>query len=338
MTMRGTARRAIRVDVQKFGWDRSAVVTLRHSTLPWCEEFAPEVALDATPFSGLKDLGTRDRLSLTGQFAAHQAFLQFAGVRDTEFEPSAWVAVRKRPTDCRRVRIAARATSEPPPVLTSIQQFASAIAGPALDVFRQSWGRAETAYHEVDSQLRNDVAADLRWLRSAALGSVLAPGAETLRAMQPMSPGRMKAPLDLSAFRALSALDQTVTILGDGASPIAPYSGIAALAMPPALRETEIVERVLAGSHRTFVLTNLDAFDDGSRRVVELLQAAGFGPWIGNDGQELPETAWVVLSPPLEARRAPDERKPTAEWIAEFVASPAFGRYLDHGALSARPG
>ena len=114
MTMRGTARRAIRVDVQKFGWDRPVVVTLRHSTLPWHEEFAPEIGLDATPLSALKDLGTRDRLSLTGQFAAHQAFLQFAGVRDAEFDPNAWVVMQKRSTDCRLVRIAARPAEEGP--------------------------------------------------------------------------------------------------------------------------------------------------------------------------------------------------------------------------------
>jgi DNA-binding NtrC family response regulator/tetratricopeptide (TPR) repeat protein len=333
MAMRGTARRAIRVDVQKFGWDRSAVVTLRHATLPWYEEFAPEIGLDATPLSALKDLGTRDRLSLTGQFAAHQAFLQFAGVRDSDFDPKEWVVVQKRSTDCRLVRIAARSAEEPPPVLTSIQQFASAIAAPSLDVFRQSWGRAETAYHEVDSRLRNDVAADLRWLRRAAIGSAVAPGAESLRALQPMSFGRMKAPVDLSAFRALAALDHTITILGDGASPIAPYSGITALAMPQNLRETEIVERVLAGSLRVFVITSLDAFDDASRRVVDLLQAAEFGLWIGSEGQELSETSSFVLSPRLEARRALEVRNPSAEWIAQFVASPAFDRYLDHGEL-----
>ncbi|HEX9500134.1 MAG TPA: sigma 54-interacting transcriptional regulator [Thermoanaerobaculia bacterium] len=338
MTMRGTARRAIRVDVQKFGWDRSAVVTLRHSTLPWYDEFAPEIALDATPLSALKDLGTRDRLSLTGQFAAHQAFLQFAGVRDADFDPNEWVVVRKRSTDCRLVRIAARSAKEPPPLLTSLQQFASAIAAPSLDVLRQSWGRAETAFHEVDSRLRDDIAADLRWLRGAAVGSVVAPGTESLRALQPMSSGRMKAPVDLSAFRALAALDSTLTILGDGASPIAPYSGITALATPANLRETEIVERVLAGPLRVFVVTNLDAFDDGSRRVVDLLQAAAFGLWIGNEGQELSETAWFVLSPRLEARRALDARNPSAEWIAEFVLSPAFDRYLDHGELPASAG
>ena len=333
MAMRGTARRAIRVDVLKFGWDRSAVVTLRHSTLPWYDEFAPEIGLDATPLAALKDLGSRDRLSLTGQFAAHQAFLQFAGVRDAEFDPTEWAVVQKRSTDCRLVRIAARSAEEPPPVLTSIQQFASAIAAPPLDVFRQSWARAESAYHEVDSRLRRDVAADLRWLRCAAAGSVLAPGAESLRALQPMSFGRLKATAELSAFRALAKLDHTIAILGDGASPIAPYSGITALAMPPNLRETEIVERVLAGSQRMFVVTNLDAFDDASRRVVDLLQAAEFGLWIGSEGEELAETACFVVSPRLEARRALEARNPNAEWIAQFVGSPAFDRYLDHGEL-----
>src|SRR5262249_29779950 len=172
MTMRGTARRAIRVEVAKFGWDRMALVTLRHSTLPWHEEFAPEISLDASPLTALKDIGARDRLSLTGQFAAHQAFLQFAGVRDAEFDANEWMVVRRRSTDCRRGRPPAREGEEPPPVLTSIQRFASAIEAPPQDVLRQSWGRAETAYHEIRSQLRDDVAADLRWLRCAAFGSI----------------------------------------------------------------------------------------------------------------------------------------------------------------------
>ena len=268
MAMRGNARRAIRVDVQKFGWDRWVVVTLRHSTLPWYEEFASEIALDATPLSALKDLGTRDRLSLTGQFAAHQAFLQFAGVRDAAFDPNEWAVVRKRSTDCRLVRVAARSAEEPPPLLTSIQQFASAIAALPLDVFRQSWGRAETAYHEIDSRLRNDVAADLRWLRCAALGSVVAPGTESLRALQPMSTGRWRAPADLRAFRALAAIDRTVTILGDDASPLTRYSGIANLEMQSSVSETEIVERVLAGPLRIARSSSRTSTRSMTRRVA----------------------------------------------------------------------
>src|SRR5438105_1977814 len=176
--------------------------------------------------------------SFAAWIAAHQAFLQFAGVRDAEFDPGEWVVVRKRSTDCRLVRISARTAIEPPPVLTSIQAFASAVGAPPLDVLRQSWGRSETAYHEIQSRLRDDVAADLRWLRCAAFGSIASPGFEVLRTLQPISSGRFRAPSDLTAFRALSALDRSTVLLGDGASPLARYSGIAALGMPRSPLET----------------------------------------------------------------------------------------------------
>ena len=318
--MRGTARRAIHVDVGKFGWDRSAVVTLRHSTLPWYEQFAPEIALDASPLTSLKDLGTRDRLSLTGQFAAHEAFLQCAGVRDAEFDPAEWVVVRKRSTDCRLVRIAAQSSDEPPPLLTSIQRFAMAVESPSLDVLRQSWARAETAYHEIQSRLRSDVAADLRWLRSAAFGLIASPGPEALRTLPPS--GRL-ATADITAFRNLALLDRSVVLLGDNPAQLG--SG----------RETEIVERIVAEkSRRIFVLQNAGV----SRRVVDLLQAADFGLWIGSEGEELPPTSWFVLSPRLEGRRALESRKPDGKWIEEFVMSQAFDQYLDHGELPGAPG
>ncbi len=339
MTMRGSARRAIQVDVTKFGWDRSAVVTLRHSTLPWYDEFALEISLDASPLTSLKDLGIRDRLSLTGQFAAHQAFLKFAGLSDDIFDATQWAVIRKRSTDCRLVRVTARCAYESPPALTLIQQFADVILSPPLDLFRQTWARAETAYQEIDLRLREDAAADLRWLRAAASGRLASPGTEFMRGFQP-SAGRLKAPSDLSAFRALATIDRAVTILGDVASPLARYSGIAALGMPLTLNETEIVERMLAfPAHRAFVLTNLEAFDDASRRVVDLLQAAGFSLWIGPEGHELPETRWFVLSPRLEAYRPLELRLAALpadtrdKWIADFVASSAFDRYLDEGDL-----
>ena len=93
--MRGSARRAIVVDVPSFGWDRAVVAVLRHSTLPWHEEFAREIHLDASPLASLDDLGARDRLSLAGQFAAHLAFLQFAGIGDAAFDVDEWVVIRK---------------------------------------------------------------------------------------------------------------------------------------------------------------------------------------------------------------------------------------------------
>ncbi|HMC20828.1 MAG TPA: hypothetical protein VKL19_03180, partial [Thermoanaerobaculia bacterium] len=230
MTMRGSTRRAIVLDVRQFGWDRAAIAALRHSTLPWDDPFAAEVQIEATPLRGLKEVGSRDRLSLLGQFAAHLAFLQFAGVRDGAFDADEWVVARKRATDCRLLRIAAgRGGEESPPMLTSIQEFATAMNAPALHVLRQSWGRAETAYHEVESRLRGDAAADLRWLRRSAAGSVAAPGIESLRDLLVRSTGRYGALSNVIAFRALAALGAPVEIFGDEASPVVRYSAIGAL-------------------------------------------------------------------------------------------------------------
>src|SRR5207245_6929151 len=77
--------------------------------------------------------------------------------------------------------------------------------------------------------------------------------------------------------------------------------------------------------------------DEASRRVIDLLQAADFGVWIGIEGDELPPTSWFVLSPRLEGRRALDSRKAGGKWIEEFVMSRGFDRYLDHGELPAAP-
>src|SRR3954468_24634204 len=127
MSMRGTVRRArsaIAVDLRVFGWDRALIATLRHPTLPWFDEFTPEISLDATPIAEAGELGARDRLSLVAQFAAHEALLQFAGFSDAEYDPAEWAVVRKRGNDCRLMRIGARAVSEEAlPALTVIQQF-----------------------------------------------------------------------------------------------------------------------------------------------------------------------------------------------------------------------
>src|SRR5262245_31556439 len=105
MPMRGGSRRArpqASAELRQFGWDRALLATLRHPTLPFGE------SVDSTPLSDCHDLGARDKLSLVAQFAAHEAFLQFAGVGDAECDPREWAVVRKRGRDCRLVRVAAR--------------------------------------------------------------------------------------------------------------------------------------------------------------------------------------------------------------------------------------
>src|SRR5205085_1803849 len=121
-------------DVRLFGWDRAIIATLRHSTLPWLDNPAPAISIEATPLAEAGELGARDRLSLVAQFAAHQALLQFAGFSDAEYDPAEWAVVRKRGNDCRLVRIAARAINdEALPALTVIHQFAEAIGASRLE-------------------------------------------------------------------------------------------------------------------------------------------------------------------------------------------------------------
>src|SRR5258707_2543998 len=141
MAMRGGGRDTRTVSAREFHWDRALVATLRHSSLPWNESIAGKPLAAA-------QLGTRDRLSLLAQFAAHEAMLQFAGVADGDVDAAEWVVVQKRGCDSRLIRGAARAfdlDSAPPPV-TLAQQFAAIVRAPEVGGLRQSGGRAEAGY------------------------------------------------------------------------------------------------------------------------------------------------------------------------------------------------
>src|SRR5512142_2855696 len=136
MPMRGGSRRAAdaaSISPRRFEWDRCALATLRHSTLPW--DGAPaDVNLRAVALSAAGQLGRRDRLSLVAQFAAHEGLLRFAGIADGEFDPAEWAVVQKRGADCRLLRVSARAVaSESPPLLTVAQEFAKFVDAPRLD-------------------------------------------------------------------------------------------------------------------------------------------------------------------------------------------------------------
>jgi two-component system NtrC family response regulator len=329
MSMRGSVRRArprLTIDLRAFGWDRAVTATLRHSTLPWSEP------LDATPLAECTDLGARDRLSLVAQFAAHQALLQFAGVSDGDCDPAEWAVVRKRGVDCRLLRVRGRSgVDDPPPALTLIQQFAEAVGAAQLETLRQSWGRAESVYQEIDARLRKDAAADLRWMRAAAAGEVLAPGAEALRSLLVASNARHVG--DETIVESLQAAADNVVILGDDASPLQRYSALAPLA-PKALRsESEVAEEILERERTIFVVRNRERFDGASARVLEMLAATAAGVWItvDRDNADLPLARRFVVAPHLAAARELAGRD--RAWLADFVHSDAFARFLDHGEL-----
>jgi DNA-binding NtrC family response regulator len=347
MSMRGTARRArssIAIDLRLFGWDRAIIATLRHSTLPWRDDPGHAISVKATPLADAGELGARDRLSLVAQFAAHQALLQFAGLADAEHDPSEWAVVRKRGHDCRLVRIAARAAGdEAPPALTVVQQFAESIEAPPLEALRQSWGRAESVYLEIDARLRGDAAADLRWMRRAACGEITTPGPDAINELLQGKRRRFRGRVAIGSIRAAAALGgELVLELGLNASPLQRYSAISALsaiAGPLEKRgESEIVERVVEASSRQrllFSVTNRDGFDSGSARVIEMLDATGAASWIEDDSGEvdLPPSRFFVVAPFLSAQRDVQERIDGRDWIEAFVESDAYPRFLDAGTL-----
>jgi DNA-binding NtrC family response regulator len=330
--MRGSGGRGrtASVPAESFGWDRAVVATLRHSTLPWNE------SLIATPLADAGQLGTRDRLSLLGQLAAHQALLQFAGIADGDFDPGDWSVVQKRGADVRLIRVAARACdpSLAPPVLTIAQDFAERI-GAALEVLGQSWARADAIYAEAFARLHRDVAADLRWLRQSASGAVASPGPDALRALDG---GRFGAAEDcVEAVQRFAELDGSLrAVVLRGASPLARYSALGALLDDRTLAPAAAAERILArtsdGRH-VFLVADAHAFDEGSRQVVELLSRGGHGTWlIPGEANALPPSRVFLVAPRLSARAALEGVD-----LRSFVDAPAFAAYLAHGEVPAPP-
>ncbi|HJW96290.1 MAG TPA: sigma 54-interacting transcriptional regulator [Thermoanaerobaculia bacterium] len=304
-----------------FAWDRALLATLRHSTLPFNTD------LELEPLT--QNPGARERLSLVAQFAAHQAFLQFASIADGELVIDEWRVARKRGSDCRLVRIAARRPdpSTAPPVLSLIHQFADAIEAPPLDVLRQSWARAESVYAEVHRRLRDDIAADSRWMQSAAAGSILAPGPEALAQLW-SSHGRYECD-DTTALRA------GAIILGGG-SPLRRYSSLDAL-VPligafDALSESEVAERAIARfdeRHLIFIVEEL--FDAASKRVVDMISNVDGATWIMPGGTPLPASKHFVVTQHLGSQRVLESK--SWAWIESLVTSPAYAALLDRDQL-----
>ena len=330
MNMRGSARAGRAASVVRahaFEWDHALTATLRHASLPWDEELA------ATPLTALREIGPRDRLSLLAQFAAHQALLQFAGIADGELDPAEWMVVQKRGIDVRLLRVAARACdpSIAPPVLTLAQQLAERI-GAELDLLRQSWARADAIYAEAFARVSRDAAADLRWMRRAACGAIAAPGAEGLRALL-HDGGRFGYHDDcVESVQRFAERDGSFRcVVFRGVSPLERYS---ALAMTAAGDVSAIAERILAETSRVrhvFIVADADAFDEGSRQVVELLSNAKHGTWlIPGDANALPGRREFLIAPRLAAREALDVPP------HEFVESAAFAVYLAQGDVPAR--
>ena len=323
MKMRGGGRRESCLDARAFGWDAALVATLRHASLPWTEP------LPLTPLADSSKAGARDRLSLLAQFAAHQALLQFAGIADGDFDPAEWAVVQKRGADVRLIRVAARACdpSSAPPVITLAQKFAEAV-GAELEILAQSWARADAIYAEAFARLERDAAADLRWARHAAHGSIAAPGPEALRTLER---GRFGAEDCAEAVRRFAELDGSFrAIVLEGVSPLERYSAIRSLLDDGALAPPAVADRILAATsnvRHVFVVTSAHLVDEGSRQVIDILSRGGHGTWLIPGAENpLAESRTFLVAPRLAARAALRGVDPES-----FVESPAFAAYLAHG-------
>jgi DNA-binding NtrC family response regulator len=329
MTMRGSPRRArpqVAVAARAFRWDLATLATLEHSTLPWGEEHAATTLLEA------RLLGSRDRLSLVGQFAAHQAFLQFAGLADSSFDPAHWVVVHKRGTEVRLLRVAAAASdpSTAPPVLTLIQDLASQL-GVELEVLRQSWGRADAVYAEVFSKITRDVAGDTTWLRAAACGAIRSPTIDGMRWLTReegcFAYSDATCVDSVQRYAALDPATPVITIRGS--SPLERYSALGVFGADAEASARIVAERMLAATSSTrhmFVVTNEAMIDAPSREVVQIVTRAGHGVWITpSDGVPLPASQEFLIAPRLRARSN------VVHPPHEFVKSRSFTAYLTHG-------
>jgi DNA-binding NtrC family response regulator len=313
--------------MRELAWDRALLATMRHSTLLHGE------TLQAVPLAETRALGTRDRLSLLAQFAAHQALLQFAGIADGELDPAEWAVVQKRGSDVRLIRTSARATDpyEAPPALTLAQQFAEHV-NTTLDVLQHSWARADAVYAEAYQRLATGAAADLRWMKRSACGAIAEPGPDGLLALT-NDEGRF-AYDDPDCITSVERFAERVIVLR-GASPLERFSALRPLISDVTLDVAAAAERIIASTsdaRHLFVVADADAYDEASRQVTELLIGARHGAWlVRGEGEALPPARWFVVSPRLSARRALELRIESREWLEQFVDSPGFGAYLAHG-------
>jgi DNA-binding NtrC family response regulator len=295
MSMRGSSRDAVVISPRDFRWDRALIATLRHSTLPWNETLAAKALTNA-------QLGTRDRLSLVAQFAAHQALLLFAGTADAELDSGEWAVVQKRGSDVRLVRVATRTcdADAAPPTLSLIQQFAELVRAPELSALRQSWGRAEAVYIDCFETLMRDAAVDLRWTRASAAGAIVSPGPEALRAL---APGRFTYG-DQACIDAIRAFGRDVRVLRGGS--IMRYGALAELEVDVAMTEAEIVEFIASMDERPlYVAVSPETFDPASRRVLQMLASIdGITLLMPDANAQLPQTRRFVVAPTLAMARA----------------------------------
>ncbi len=347
-----------RVSLAGFGWDPATLATSVHPSFPWYDRFDEEIEIRA---AGLEERrwGGRDALSILGQYAAHLAFLRFAGIEDCRFDPQQWSVITRRGSDCRLIRLSGNQpfSTGDIPRLTLLEEMAERLGVSDLRSLGDSWGKPEAVYQEVLRRLRDNVAADVSWLRRAAVGVACSPGPDQLSAAveEPtvlLSDEAMMIDV-CRRFAAASDGLETVIVGGEGVSPLRPYSAIASLEAhlgePGDGEEPERVERILRALERRrclLLIVSPEMFDDRSRTVIRMLASTpSESSWVapesaaewftGRNVQRVIPSRQFVLSPSLEAQRLldqqlerlqPDQRR---AWSVGFVEGALFDRFLD---------
>ncbi len=340
MTTKQRVRDALTVSPKDFFWDPPIIATLLHSTLPWYDSVLGG-PLDATPLAAPPQGGERERLSLVAQFASHCAFLQFAGIPVGEFDAGEWAVLRRRGSDARLIRIAARRRGEPESVLTLVESFASAIHAPHLEVFDRAWARAESVFQEVFERLSNDAVADLRWMRASGSGAVLGPGVSGLERLWNGPPGRFAADDAVRALRAIAAIDQRPTLcVIENTSPVVPLSALAVfgIAEKSVADAAEKLLATLAARKHVIVVRDGGTIDASSQQVLEILDKSELATWVTADrGEVLAPAQLFIIAPRITALRAISARASLeadpVHWIVSFTSSIEFDHFLQSGSL-----
>jgi len=359
MTIRAPATRkkteSLEVVPADFGWQPSLIATTRHSTLPWFTDVLPRIAMPgATALTDIKGWGARDRLSLTGQYAAHLSFLRRLGVVEAAFDPADWVAFRKRGSDVRLVRIRANHHhsdgGDGASPLSLIQSFSELVDAKGLKVLSRSWSNSDSAYSEILVRLIDDAASDLSWLRAAASGSSTAPHFHALDLLLER-PGICLTFRNSSALESASALGRidpeiNLLVIGEEASPLRAFSALSTLMPANSSRATvdendfanDFVSR-FAGRHAVLAVASPQLFDRDSQRIIRALAERGSSfSWLAHESaldliapirplETTPPTTFFVVAPTLEMRRRVEEQvaafseETARKLLKDFVAS-----------------
>ncbi|MGH9459541.1 MAG: hypothetical protein ACRD2J_18040, partial [Thermoanaerobaculia bacterium] len=282
MPMRRPPRaRGRRLDCSSDGWTPEEVAVLRHSTLPWPEERDAR-GVAGVPLEDAVSWGERDRLSLLAQMAGHLAFLRDSGVRFGRFVAAEWLATRARGEECRLRRLA-RQPGEDEAIASFLTRAAEFLRVEGVESLVPSWVKPDAVWIEIDRRFRG---AKEGWRRRAGMGWISTPGIAAASRLLAGEAARLWSDDDelLDSVELLAQvapkMRPLIRIGGRGASPVQPYSGVAALTegLAPSpgaeAQACEEIERRLGAAGAIVVIRNPDRLDSSSLRLIRLLASS----------------------------------------------------------------